>query len=264
MEGAEAKDLGGAHRAHGHELRVPLQGRARVLGLRLYREAGPEEDRCGRTRTISRGGAGYLTNDVLGCPNKGGLLSSQLSEIDNKNRISDRQYGLLRGEKGDDEVRGHGGSDEIYGVVCSDAIYGGPGADFVVGNQDDDVIYGGDGDDYVLSGGAGEDVIYGGDGNDSVGGGEGEDVLYGGDGNDFLDGRDQRVLDKQRDELYCGKGRDEYAAGNLDYVDSSCEDAAFVRLVDSGGPPLIPLSGAVLLVGSGLLVTSRYMIRRAS
>jgi hypothetical protein len=34
-----------------------------------------EEDRCGKTRTIIKDGAGYLTNDVPGCPNKGGLLS---------------------------------------------------------------------------------------------------------------------------------------------------------------------------------------------
>jgi hemolysin type calcium-binding protein len=209
-------------------------------------EAAPEEDRCDRTRTISRSGAGYLTNDVPGCPNKGGLLSSQLSEIDNKNRISDRQYGLLRGEKGDDEVRGLGGSDEIYGGVGSDAIYGGPGADFVVGNQDDDVIYGGDGDDYVLSGGAGEDVI------------------YGGDGNDYIEESD----DGRRDRLYCGEGRDEYNADTNDYVDSSCEkgqlweDGKRVELIDSGGPPLILLAGAALLLGSGL-VMSRYVMRRA-
>ena len=43
--------------------------------------AAPEgADRCDRTRTISRLGAGYLTNDLPGCPNKGGLLSAQLPD----------------------------------------------------------------------------------------------------------------------------------------------------------------------------------------
>ena len=67
--------------------------------------AAPEGDRCERTRTIVRLGAGYLTNDLPGCPNKGGLLSAQLPDT-GRNKISDPKYGLLRGEKGDDEIRG--------------------------------------------------------------------------------------------------------------------------------------------------------------
>ena len=54
-------------------------------------------DRCEGTRTIVLEGVVYGTNDVPGCPNKGGLLSG-----------TDRQDGL-RGEKGDDEIRGLGG-----------------------------------------------------------------------------------------------------------------------------------------------------------
>jgi hypothetical protein len=49
-----------------------------------------------------------------------------------------------------------------------------------------------------------------------------------------------------------------YRADPTDYVSSrSCEKGQFWedgRLVESGGPPLILLAGALLLVGSGLLV----------
>ena len=68
------------------------------------------------------------------------------------------------------------------------------------------------------------------------------------------------MKDQQRDELYCGGGRDQYRASRLDYVSSSCEEGT---LVDTGGPPLILLAGAALLLSSGLLVMSRYVIRRA-
>jgi hypothetical protein len=54
------------------------------------------------------------------------------------------------------------------------------------------------------------------------------------------------------------KGRDTYNASTLDYVDSSCEED---KLHDTGGPPLILLAGAALLLGSGL-VMSRSVIRR--
>jgi hypothetical protein len=102
-----------------------------------------------------------------------------------------------------------------------------------------------------------EDVLYGGDGDDLLFGDEGEDVLYGGDGNDFLGG----FLDGQdRDKLYCGKGRDRYAADKNDYVDSSCEKG---ELEKTGGPPLILLACAALLLSSGLML-SRYTTRRVS
>src|SRR5215217_6535625 len=39
-----------------------------------------EEARCERTRTIRRLGSYYLTNDLPGCTNKGGLLSAQLPD----------------------------------------------------------------------------------------------------------------------------------------------------------------------------------------
>jgi Ca2+-binding RTX toxin-like protein len=151
----------------------------------------------------------YTTNDLPGCPNKGGLF------------LGTEKPDMLDGKHGDDEVRGLGGSDH-----------------YLDGGDGNDIIYGGDGDDdphpqgqYAvgLDGGDGSDTLYGGDGDDSVQGGAGEDVLHGGDGNDVLTG----VEDGQRDKLYCGKGRDEYVAGKNDYVDSSCEKKVSPKWLDS-------------------------------
>jgi uncharacterized protein YceK len=153
--------------------------------------ASSEGARCERTRTIKRKNWGLITtNDVPGCPNKGGLLSGTDGRDD------------LDGKDGDDEIHGLGGRDYIDGGGGSDVIYGGPGADaWLAGEEGDDVIYGGDGDDEEIYDGTGEDVI------------------YGGAGNDFLE-----VDDTQRgDKLYCGEGWDEYRADKNDYVDSSCE-----------------------------------------
>jgi Ca2+-binding RTX toxin-like protein len=194
-------------------------------------------DRCDKTRTIVRGGAGYLTNDLPGCP-KGGLLSAKLPDT-GKGKITSPTYGLMRGEKGDDEIRG---GSELYGGEGNDHIYGGPrGAWSIVGDDGDDIIFGGEGDDAFLDGGKGEDilhggpggdsllfggdgddVIYGGDGDDTLSGGEGKDLLYAGDGNDKLQ-QEVRMEDGQPDKLYCGKGKDQYDADKFDYVDSSCE-----------------------------------------
>jgi Ca2+-binding RTX toxin-like protein len=214
-------------------------------------EQGDSDDRCEGTRFVVRIGARYTTNDVPGCPS-GGLLSG--SDVDDE----------LAGVDGDDEIRGFGALDSLLGGEGNDVIYGGPGDDELDGGQDDDVIYGGDGADGAafgpVYGGPGDDVIYGGDGNDDFIGEPGEDVFYGGDGNDFLDGRDRGVKDTQRDELYCGKGRDQYLAGSIDYVVSSCEEAAPFPLVDTGGAPMILPAGALLL-GAGLLL-GRSVIRR--
>jgi RTX calcium-binding nonapeptide repeat (4 copies) len=139
----------------------------------------------------------YTTNDLPGCPKKGGLLKG----TDKPDKLD--------GKEGDDEIRGLGGSDHY--------LDGGPG---------NDTIYGGDGDDDPnreggagLDGGDGNDTLYGGDGDDALHGFNGEDVLYGGDGNDLL----TDYYDEQRDKLNCGEGRDEYVAVKNDYVDSSCE-----------------------------------------
>ena len=144
-----------------------------------------EEARCGRTKTIDLMGsasasasepavvdssvkpgdpeARFVTNDVPGCPNKGGLLSG-----------TDKPDSLA-GEDGEDEVRGLGGEDEV--------LWGGSGSD---------VIYGGPGDDNPLVGGEGDDVIYGGDGHDSMYADEDmqRDKLYCGEG------RDSYMVDK--------------------------------------------------------------------
>jgi hypothetical protein len=250
--------------------------------------AAPEGDRCDRTRTIVRGGGGYLTNDLPGCPNKGGLLSAQLPDT-GRRKISDPNYSGLMGEKGDDEIRGHSGWDEIYGGIGSDIIYGGSDPDEIQGDNGDDVIHGGDGNEFLLSGGKGDDVIYGGDGNDEVYDDQGEDVLYGGDGNDHIyAGGEARDLTKDggRDKLYCGAGRDTYEADPNAYVDSSCEmkepttasasapprpysgndvitsmaSASPVPVPPSGGPAIL-LPAAALLVGSGI-VTYAILRRR--
>jgi hypothetical protein len=241
-------------------------------------------DRCDRTRTILRiGRTSYLTNDLPGCPNKGGLLSARLPDT-GKWKVTDPNYGLMMGEKGNDEIRG---GSELYGGDGNDVIYGFSGPDWIVGDNGDDVIHAGDGNDYFLSGDKGDDVIYGGDGNDFMNDEQGEDVIYGGDGNDHLDARDPK--DGVRDKLYCGAGRDKYEADPNDNVDSSCEmkvptkrpdtyersvlqgmtgwsgdDVAPVQIFTSSasaspvpvppsGGPAILLPAAALLLGSGIL-----------
>jgi hypothetical protein len=192
--------------------------------------AAAEEDGSEGTRIIETMGFDYTTNDVPGRP-KGGVLSG----------TDRRDY--LYGGSGEDEVRGLGADDDLWGGLGGDVIYGGPGNDLIESSG-------------VKRGNA-EDVLYGGDGDDLLFGDEGEDVLYGGDGNDFLGG----FLDGQdRDKLYCGKGRDRYAADKNDYVDSSCEKG---ELEKTGGPPLILLACAALLLSSGLML-SRYTTRRVS
>jgi RTX calcium-binding nonapeptide repeat (4 copies) len=195
--------------------------------------AAPEEGGCEGTQTIVRDGAGYLTNDVPGCP-KGGPLS-------------DTGTGCgcaLDGMKGDDEVRGGSTGDHLTGGIGSDVVHGGPGNDELKGgnpsldpsytDRSKDMLYGGPGRD-VLDGGVGDDVLYGGEGDDftpgpgppafprGLSGGRGKDVLYGGDGNDLLNGGSGPIADHQRDELYCEEDEDHYIADKLDYVDSSCE-----------------------------------------
>jgi len=64
----------------------------------------------------------YTTNDIPGCPNKGGLLLG----TDKTDKI--RAYGgsylgdKLAGEDGDDEIRGLGAVDWILGGLGSDVI----------------------------------------------------------------------------------------------------------------------------------------------
>jgi uncharacterized protein YceK len=60
----------------------------------------------------------YTTNDLPGCPNKGGLF------------LGTEKPDMLDGKHGDDEVRGLGGSDH-----------------YLDGGDGNDIIYGGDGDD---------------------------------------------------------------------------------------------------------------------
>jgi hypothetical protein len=157
-----------------------------------------EEARCEGTRTTKIPalvtGEVFTTNDLPGCPNKGGLLSG----TDKKD--------YLAGKDGDDEIRGLGGKDYIVAGPGNDVLYGGPGNDNL-----EDAFDAGD-----------DDVFYGGDGDDQLGAGKGEDVLYGGDGNDSI----FAFGDRQPDKLYCGKGKDEYGIDKNDYVDSSCEKKA--------------------------------------
>jgi Ca2+-binding RTX toxin-like protein len=153
-----------------------------------------EEARCEGTRTIKSprgaGGGVFTTNDLPGCPNKGGLL------------LGTDKPDKLAGKDGDDKIRGLGGKDTIVAGPGNDVIYAGPG---------------GEG---VLDGDEGDDVIYGGPGVDYINGKEGEDVIYGGDDTDWISGG---TLDEQRDKFYCGAGKDHYYADKNDYVSSSCE-----------------------------------------
>ena len=239
------------------------------------RGAAAEEGRCEGTRQIDlmsgapvrqlRGlGANYATNDVPGCPKGGLLLGTDGPNTDINTPIQDYLYG----GDGEDEVRGLGANDELWGGLGSDVIYGGPGFDIMWAgavrgpDKSNNKLYGGDGPDDV-SGADGEDVLYGGDGNDWVNAADGEDVLYGGDGNDTLYAASNKD-DLGADKLYCGAGTDKYEADPTDYVSSSCEKGQLWedgKLVDTGGPPLILLAGAVLLLGSGLAM-SRYTTRR--
>jgi hypothetical protein len=195
-----------------------------------------EEARCGGTQSIHLQERTYTTNDIPGCPNKGGLLLG----TDKPEKI--RDYGgpylgdKLAGEDGDDEIRGLGANDWIFGGLGSDVIYGGDGNDLLEGGSywetkdesSKDVLHGGPGKDYLSDFDGGADVLYGGDGDDKMlAGGAGEDVIYGGDGNDRIDAVSASStgfpITKERDEIYCGEGEDHYIADKLDYVDSSCE-----------------------------------------
>jgi hypothetical protein len=249
-----------------------------------------EEARCQGTRTIdllakspssSPAPVGlFVTNDLPGCPNKGGLLSG--TEEPDK----------LYGGDGEDEVRGLGARDKLSGGLGGDVIYGGRGGDELVAgawvplefyaDRSENVLYGGPGRDSV-NGDAGDDVLYGGAGDDKFiwGGMGGADTLHGGDGNDYL----KANVDKQPDKLYCGRGKDEYLADKNDYVDDSCEkkpknlgprgsgggsdyvvsatpsaSASPFPLGGTGGPAIL-VPAAVLLLGSGVLT---YAILRRS
>jgi hypothetical protein len=231
----------------GHTEATKEQGRSE--------QGASEEDRCEGTRTIHipKGVRGhivdgsvqpgdpetiYITNDIPGCPDKGGVLSG----TDKLDRLA--------GVEGEDEIRGLGGSDHLIGGIGSDVVHGASGNDELMGggktldpkynDRSKDVLYGGPGRD-VLDGGVGDDVLYGGDGDDftpgpgppafpgGLTGGPGKDVIYGGDGNDLLNAGSGPIVDHQRDELYCGKGKDNFVADKIDYVDSSCEEEGFPR-----------------------------------
>jgi Ca2+-binding RTX toxin-like protein len=192
---------------------------------------------AGGTRSINLQGRTYTTNDIPGCPNKGGLLLG--TDKTDKVRVYGDSYLGLAGEDGDDEIRGLGANDWIFGGLGSDVIYGGDGHDLLEGGSfgppretkdesSKDVLYGGPGKDDLTDFDGGDDVLYGGDGDDKpLAGGAGEDVIYGGDGNDLIDAVSASVTGfsttKERDEIYCGEGEDHYMADKLDYVDSSCE-----------------------------------------
>jgi len=166
------------------------------------------------------------------------------------------------------------------------------GKDNLEGGDGDDTIRGLGGPDYI-EGGSGDDVLYGGPGDDDVLEVEnGEDVIYGGNGNDHL-----AVDDGHRDKLYCGEGNDHYQADPNDYVDSSCEpelasvepsgsvsadpcnvapgcghDVVGLTSSASASPTPVPLGGtggpaivlpaALLLLGSGSILTYAILRRR--
>jgi hypothetical protein len=187
------KEQGSSPKATDSEEQARCEGTRTIKGtwLRQWPDAGPTKQRVV-----------FTTNDLPGCPNRGGLLSG----TDKPDK--------LNGFDGDDEIRGLAGPDFIVGGAGNDVIYAGPGDDKgkkgkyfdrnVMGNRGDDVLYGGEGND-TLGSHLGQDF--------------GEDVYYGGDGNDWI----LAIGDRQPDKLYCGKGKDRYLAEKIDYVDSSCE-----------------------------------------
>ena len=82
----------------------------------------------------------YTTNDLPGCPNKGGLL------------LGTDKTDLLNGKHGDDKVRGLSGSDhDLEGGLGNDILYGGDGNDYLLGGKGADVMYGGAGNDFLSS-----------------------------------------------------------------------------------------------------------------
>jgi Ca2+-binding RTX toxin-like protein len=207
-----------------------------------------EEGRCEGTRTFKKWGQHFTTNDIPGCPNKGGLL------------LGTDGPDYLAGQEGDDKIRGLGSKDEIVGGAGNDVIYAGPGDDPFLGGDDWQWLPGGD------------DVIYGGPGDEGeIMGENGADVIYGGDGNDYI----TEGGDRGPDKIYCGKGKDQYHVDKKDFVDSSCDPGRWVRV--GGGfdtptyswapsasaspfpdPPgtggaAILLPAAALLLGSGIL-----------
>jgi len=66
----------------------------------------------------------YTTNDLPGCPHKGGLLSG----TDKPDKLA--------GKEGDDEIRGLGAKDLLFGGDGNDVIYAGPGDDAFLAGDD--------------------------------------------------------------------------------------------------------------------------------
>jgi RTX calcium-binding nonapeptide repeat (4 copies) len=172
-----------------HSPQATASEEARCQGTRtyyryvvVYRNGQNSEVRTGSEEDMKKAGKTTLvdaltTNDLPGCPNKGGLLLG----TDKPDAVP--HHPGLNGQDGDDKIRGLGGSDTIGG---------GPG---------NDILYGGDGDDYV-DGSKGEDVLYGGDGNDVLYGYEYEndvegqrDKLYCGKGKDLYDAEKNDYVD---------------------------------------------------------------------
>jgi hypothetical protein len=116
------------------------------------------------------------TNDLPGCPNKGGLLKGP------------DKTDFLNGKHGDDEVRGLGARDYLYG------------------GSGDDVLYGGDGNDHLRLD-KGEDVGYGGDGNDHLNGEDGQrDKLYCGQGKDEYAADKKDYVDSSCEKIAPARG----------------------------------------------------------
>jgi hypothetical protein len=112
------------------------------------------------------------TNDLPGCPNKGGLLKG-----------TDKSD-TLNGKHGEDEVRGLGARDWLYGGTSDDVLYGGDGNDHLRPNEGEDVVYGGDGNDH-LNGEDGQrgDKLYCGKGKDE----------YAADKKDYVDSSCEKI-----------------------------------------------------------------------
>ncbi len=151
-----------------------------------------------------------------------------------------KDYAVVDGGDGNDQIIGGGGAEFLFGGAGSDFIIGGGDRDEIMGGAGDDILYGDDfgynrtnasdsmwgeaGDDILhggkgvdfLAGGEGDDLIYGGIDDDELTGEEGNDFLYGEEGEDDIDGREgDDTIDggPNWDRLLGGEGNDTITGG---------------------------------------------------
>ena len=96
-----------------------------------------------------------------------------------------KDYVVIQGTPGKDNLKGTNGNDLIFGFEGNDKINGKKGNDCIFGGLGEDKINGGEGNDTIF-GGPGEDKINGGEGNDTIDGGPDKDKCNGNEGTDTI------------------------------------------------------------------------------